>query len=130
VDIDIIRTRDLAILTCRGRLVGDGAALVRDAAWRAFSAGQDVALDLWRVTQMDAHGAGVLAELFWFARREGRVLTLSRVNDRVRRVLQITGLDSVLSGVKDSDALADGAGSPSALLPAPGSEVLGLPGWP
>ena len=106
VDIDIVTTREVAILRCRGRLVlGDGAAPLREAARRALSRGQAVALDLGLVTQMDAHGTGVLAELAGTARREGRVLVLARVNDRVRRLLRLTRLDTVIPGLKDAVAL-------------------------
>jgi anti-anti-sigma factor len=102
VEIDVSPTRDLAILRCRGRLVlGDGAAPLREAARRAILRGQAVALDLGRVTQMDAHGTGVLAELADLACREGRPLMLARVSDRVRRLLRLTRLDAVIPGLKD-----------------------------
>ena len=106
MDIDIITTREAAILRCRGRLVlGDGAAPLREAARRALSRGQAVALDLGRVTQIDAHGTGVLAELADTAQREGRVLMLAGVSDRVRRLLRLTRLDTVIPGLKDAVAL-------------------------
>ena len=103
VDIDIISTREVAILRCRGRLVlGDGAAPLRDAARRALSKGQVVALDLGPVTQMDAHGTGVLAELADIARREGRALVVARVSDRVRRLMRVTRLDTVVPGLREA----------------------------
>lgn len=106
VEIDTITTRELAILRCRGRLVlGDGAAPLREAVRRALSRGQAVALDLGPVTQMDAHGTGVLAELADLARRDGRALMLARVSDRVRRLLRLTGLDTVIPALKDPVAL-------------------------
>lgn len=105
MDIDIISTRDLAILQCRGRLVfGDGAAALRQATRRALRRGQAVALDLGRVTQMDAHGTGVLAELAETARREGRALMLAHASDRVRRLLRITRLDTAISGSNAAEA--------------------------
>ena len=111
VEIEITNTRELAILRCQGRLVlGDGAATLREAARRALSAGQAVALDLGRVTQLDAHGTGVLAELFEIARREGRAFMVARVSGRVRRVLRLTRLDTVIPGVRDA-LMHAGAGS-------------------
>jgi anti-anti-sigma factor len=106
VDIDIITTRELVTLRCRGRLVlGDGAAALREAAARALSRGQTVALDLGRVTQMDAHGTGVLADLAGIARREGRALMLARVSDPVRSLLRLTRLDTVIPALSDAMAI-------------------------
>jgi anti-anti-sigma factor len=102
MDIDIIRTREPAIVHCCGRLVfGEGADRLRDAVRSALSAGQDVVLDLGRATQVDAHGAGVLAELLALSRHEGRALSLAGVNERVRRVLQVTGLESVVRDAEE-----------------------------
>jgi anti-anti-sigma factor len=110
VDIEIIRTRTLAIVHCRGRFVfTDGAALLRERVGQALSAGLDVVLDLPAVTQIDAHGAGVLAELSGRARGEGRSLVIARVSERVRRVLRVTGLDGVIPGVADRRVLAAAA---------------------
>lgn len=103
MDIDIITTRDLAILRCRGRLVfGDGAGPLGEAGRRALSAGRAVALDLDKVTQMDAHGTGVIAELADLARRQGSALMVSKVSDRARRLLRLTRLDSVIPGAMDA----------------------------
>jgi anti-sigma B factor antagonist len=103
MDIELNRIRQVAVVHCRGRLVfADGAERLRTAAAQALLAGQDVVLDLARVTQMDAHGAGVLAELFGLARRERRRLSLTGASDRVRRVLRVTGLDSVARDIEES----------------------------
>lgn len=100
MDIDVITTGEVAILRCRGRLVlGDGAAPFREAARRALRRSAFVALDLDRITQMDAHGTGVLAELIELARREGRGLMVSCMSDRVRRLLRVTRLDTVIQGL-------------------------------
>jgi anti-anti-sigma regulatory factor len=99
VEIEVITTRELALLRCRGRLVlGDGAALLREVASRALAAGQAVALDLGRVSQMD----------------QGVALVLARVSDRVRRSLQVTRLDQVIP-LSRSSALQPGAALHNAL---------------
>lgn len=108
MEIDVITTGEVAILTCRGRLVlGAGAAPFRDTARRALRRSALVALDLDRVTQMDAHGTGVLAELADLARREGRGLTVARVSDRVRRLLGVTRLDTVIQGLNGAPVRLD-----------------------
>jgi anti-anti-sigma factor len=115
VEIEVITTRELALLRCRGRLVlGDGAALLREVASRALAAGQAVALDLGRVSQMDAHATGVLAELIESARNQGVALVLARVSDRVRRILRVTRLDQVIP-LSRSSALQPGAALHNAL---------------
>lgn len=113
MEIDIVTSRDLAVLRCRGRLIlGDGAAALRVAARRALLR-QAVALDLGRVTQIDAHGTGVLAELADIARRGGHALVLAGTSGRVRRLLRLTRLDTVIPAMNDSLALAHDAVSPS-----------------
>ncbi len=58
-----------------------------------------MALDLSRVTEMDAHGLGVLAELCASLRHEGCALLLAAANDRVDRLLRLTRLDTVIPRV-------------------------------
>jgi anti-anti-sigma factor len=82
-----------------GRLVlGDGAD------WRtwwplvASVPGRRVGLDLSGVTAIDAAGLGLLARLAVLAWCHGRELTIVAASARVRRVLQLVGLEAVLSG--------------------------------
>lgn len=123
MDIDIIATRELTIVRCRGRLVfADGADLLHTAAAAAFLAGQDVVLDLRQVTQVDAYGAGVLADLSARARQEGRALSLTGATDRVRQVLRVTGLESVVheeSSTPDQTRTVPHTLWPGALAEAP-----------
>lgn len=105
LDIDVSTRPDAAILRCRGRLVfGDGAAPLREAGHRALLAGRSLALDLRRVTQIDAHGAGVLAELCAAARETGHALRLAGVSDRVRLLLAVTRLDRAIAATADAPA--------------------------
>jgi anti-anti-sigma factor len=114
VEMDMHPGSDLALLRCRGRLVlGEGAALVRAAARRALLEGHAVALDLAPVTQMDAHGAGVLAELSAIARETGRALLLAGASHRVRRMLHLTRLDALIPSAWP--AHADAAAEPASL---------------
>ena len=101
-NIDVVRNRGMAVLSCRGRLVlGHGTPLLREAAERELSAFESVALDLSFVTQMDASGIGVLAETSRAARHAGRVLVLTGVNDRVLRLLRLTRLDAFIPRLRD-----------------------------
>jgi anti-anti-sigma factor len=85
-----------------GRLVlGDGAD------WRtwwplvASARGRRVGLDLSGVTAIDAAGLGLLARLAVQAWCHGRELTIVAASARVRRMLQLVGLEAVLSGRRD-----------------------------
>ena len=96
-ELEVIRTPDMTILRCRGRLVLEhGAAPLGEVARQELSRGQDVALDLGAVTQMDARGTGVLAELCGIARARRCLLGLAGVSDRVQRLLRLTLLDTVI----------------------------------
>ena len=54
-----------------------------------------VILDLGKVQRLDCSGIGALVALHNRVRRSGGVLTLVRVNDRQRRLLQMVGLLTV-----------------------------------
>jgi anti-anti-sigma factor len=106
--IHIIRISGVTVLRCHGRLVlGQESTQFRMAAERALAECDVVALDLAGVWQMDAHGIGVLAELYASARDTGRALILAGVNNRVQRLLRLTRLDKVIptvTTVLDADA--------------------------
>jgi len=117
VDMEVVRTREVAVVHCDGRLVlGESTSLLRDAVRQAFSAGQDIVLDLSRVTHVDAHGAGVLAGLCERAREEGCGLALVRTSGRVRCLLRVTGLDAFMrsmDGVERGSAEAAAGSFPA-----------------
>ena len=97
--VDIVRGREMATLVCRGRLVFDhGVPVLRDEAHRELSRGHTLALalDLGSITQMDASGVGVLAELCDAARTTGRGVVLLGATDRVSLLLHLTRLDTLI----------------------------------
>jgi anti-anti-sigma factor len=61
-----------------------------------LSPDQDVELDLSAVEFMDCSGVHFLERAIIARRSVGRTLVLSSVSDRVRRVLQLVGVDQVL----------------------------------
>lgn len=88
----------MAVLSCRGRLVLEhGAPVLREIAGRELSRFQSIGLDLRSVTELDARGVGVIAELCQAARNAGRVLVLTGVNERVLRLFRLTRLDKLLT---------------------------------
>ena len=53
-------------------------------------------LDLLRLTYMDSAGVGLLVNAYVSAQHDGRKFALAGVNDRVKALLEVTRVDSVL----------------------------------
>jgi anti-sigma B factor antagonist len=71
---------------------------LQDRIYEAIRQGNvEVALDLSRVKWMNSSGLGVLMGCMTSLRSGGGDLKLVGVNDRVKRPIQITRLDQVLS---------------------------------
>jgi len=84
-----------AVIVCSGRIVeGDGAEMLRRAAMS--QQGNELSIDLSRVTAMDARGLGILVELKKWAQRHGKRLQFLNPSPRVLELLQRTRLYSVL----------------------------------
>jgi anti-sigma B factor antagonist len=54
-----------------------------------------LSLDLGDVTFMDSTGLSAMITLLNLARETGKTLTLERVPDRIRRLLELTGLNRI-----------------------------------
>lgn len=85
---------EVAILCLQGRIVNGESATLRRAVTLQPNGGM-VVLDLARVSTIDAGGLGVLLELREQTESGGGRLKLMNVTRLVRRVLEITRLDSV-----------------------------------
>jgi anti-anti-sigma factor len=88
---------DDILLRMSGRLVDPAPRSVEwDAAVRR-AAGAHVCVDLAGVTQMDARGLGMLADLVRDARASGGSMSVLYANARVRRLLDITRLSQAFA---------------------------------
>jgi anti-anti-sigma factor len=85
---------NIAILCLQGRIVSGETEILRNAL-RSLSDSRTVILDFARVTAVDAGGLGAMLELRAQAESKGMRLELMNVTKWVRRVLEITRLDSV-----------------------------------
>ena len=95
----------VAVLCLQGQIVNGETEILREAVHsQAIVSGVSaVILDLGRVTTVDAGGLGVLLELREQAQSKGVRFELMNVTKWVRRVLELTRLDSVFqitSGVE------------------------------
>jgi anti-sigma B factor antagonist len=96
----------VAVLRLQGQIVNGETEVLRNAVLSLSEALPDVSafiLDLARVTTVDAGGLGVMLALREQVESKGIRFELMNVNKRVRRVFEITRLDSVFeitSGVE------------------------------
>jgi len=92
-----VHTRNLGtvtVLCLEGRIVNGEKRTLRDAV-QSQSRSSVIVLDLARVTTIDASGLGLMLELRRQTESRGVRFKLMNVNRFVRRVLEITRLDSV-----------------------------------
>lgn len=87
---------DIAIFECSGRITIEGGEALRDSVLRQPYI-QELVLDLKKISKVDAAGLGVLATLRSWAKANGTELKLMNVTPRVEKLLEITGLKSVLT---------------------------------
>ena len=99
---------DVAVLSVQGRIVNGETASLREAvgsevAARPQTRGRAIVLDLARVSAVDASGLGLMLELRELAERKEVRLRLANASSFVRRILEVTRLDSVfeLSNVRE-----------------------------
>jgi anti-anti-sigma factor len=87
---------DMSVLRLAGRIVqGDGSTALLNAVM-SRQRKQPIVLDLAEVDTVDAHGLGLLAFLYKWARDNGIDFKIANAKAHVRDVLALTKLDSVL----------------------------------
>ena len=99
---------NVMVLGVQGRIVRGETESLREAVVSRPHASV-IVLDLARVKTIDAGGLGVMLELRAYAESRGIEFRLENVTKLVRRILEITNLDSVFE-------VTDGLGS--AAIPA------------
>ena len=114
-----VHTKNLgtvAILCLQGRVVSGETAALRKAV-HSQSGASALVLDLARVSTIDAGGLGVMLELREQTQSKGIEFRLVNVTKLVRRVLEITRLNSVFEITSGAEILS------AALRGQPGSVV-------
>ena len=92
--IQTIKFGSVAVLSVQGRIVRGSIDPLRVAVMAQADASA-IVIDLRRVNTIDACGLGVLLELREKAEANGIEFRLNNVTKLVRRILEITRLDSV-----------------------------------
>jgi len=86
---------DVAIVNCRGKLVFQKeAAALCGVVSKLVKSHHSVIVNLDGVEAIDGNGLGTLAQCIDDARREGALLILCRVPEKVRQLLDLTHLSS------------------------------------
>lgn len=92
---ELVRTPSRMVVRVAGRLVAPGSRPVWGGCLDV-AAGADLGLDLSAVSHMDASGLGLLADFVSNAQAQGRQVCIVAANRRVRTLLELTHLDSLL----------------------------------
>jgi anti-anti-sigma factor len=100
-----VRHADEVLVRVSGRLINPREA---ERSWpRCLEQPvPDVRVDLGEVTEMDARGLGMLAELTRRTRAHGGNVAVISASPRVRRLLRLTRLDALLDTGKAGPRLA------------------------
>ena len=93
---------DFSVLFLQGRLVTNETFILRDAALSELNS-NSIILDFARVSRMDARGLGVLLEIREHADSKGLQLKLVNVPRLVKRIFEISHLDSVFEIIAEKD---------------------------
>jgi anti-anti-sigma factor len=86
---------EIAVYRCAGAIVrGAEADRLQEVVVREL--GQNIILDLDQVDAIDAAGLGVLVYLYHWSAQAGARLAITHLTPRVRSLLELTNLDSIL----------------------------------
>lgn len=101
LEIQTTKLGSVAVLKMQGRIVRGDIDTLRTAVVEQMDA-STLILDLSRVQMIDAGGLGVMLELRAYTESKGIEFRLRNVTALVKRILEITRLDSVFKISGDS----------------------------
>jgi len=108
LDVRIDERDEWTVVTLSGQLDVATAPDLRQALQEAQYAGAHrVVLDLADLQFLDSFGLGVLVGGLRRARLHGGRLVLAAANDRIRQILEVTGLDHTFQLADDVAEVAD-----------------------
>lgn len=93
--IEMEKTGDVAVLQCAGRIVRSEALYFLKDAVTSLSQLRVIVLDLCEVETLDGGGLGMLVFLHNWTSVKGIQLKLVNPSERIREMLELTGLASV-----------------------------------
>ena len=97
LSLEIRATEDITVVHCRGRIVyRDEAAALSDKVAGLLPRTRRLVLELSAVEMIDGAGLGELAVILMWAQAGGCSVKLAAPSDRIRKLLVLTNLTSVL----------------------------------
>jgi anti-sigma B factor antagonist len=97
--LHIDRTGDVAVVRCSGKLVAGVTDLLYAKVSRLIPDSKRIVLDLTDLTHMDSMGLGTVVRLYVSSKSAGCSLELINLGPRIRQLLSITHLSSVLGAI-------------------------------
>ena len=101
--LDIERAGERAVVRCRGKLVAGVNDVLYTQVSQLIPETTRIVLDLTDLTRMDSMGLGTVVRLYVSARSAGCDLKLINLGPRIRELLGVTNLLSVLATVEAYD---------------------------
>lgn len=95
--LDVERSGDASIVKCHGRLVLGVCDVLASKVRGLIPASKRIVLDLTDLQQMDSLGLGTIVRLYVSAKAAGSCLVLVNIGPRIRQLLGVTNLLSVLT---------------------------------
>jgi anti-sigma B factor antagonist len=87
---------DKPILSCQGHLIcGDEADALLAAISRLLATSEQITLDLRDLRKMDCAGLGAIVAAVNVAHQRGRSVELCAVPPRIRRMINLAGLEGI-----------------------------------
>lgn len=95
--LDVERNADVITVKCHGKLVLGVCDVLASRVRELIPGSKRIVLDLTDLTQMDSLGLGTIVRLYVSAKSGGSCLVLVNIGPRIRQLLGVTNLLSVLT---------------------------------
>jgi anti-anti-sigma factor len=89
----------VAVVRCRGKLVAGVTDVLYAKVKALIPESKGIVLDLTELTHMDSMGLGTVVRLYLSAKSAGTELELINLGQRIRQLLAMTNLLSVLGAI-------------------------------
>jgi anti-sigma B factor antagonist len=104
LNLDISRTKDIAVVRCRGRIVfGEEADELRRVILDLLNKTKRIVLNFAWIEYVDSTGLGVLVASLISARHRGAEIKLAALGPKARQVLTTTKVDRLFEVYDSAD---------------------------
>ena len=108
LNLDVSRTKDIAVVRCRGRIVfGEEADELRRVVLGLLNETRRIILNLAWIEHVDSSGLGTLVASFISARHRGAEVKFAALSPRARRTLMSTNVDQLFAVYDSTEEAID-----------------------